>query len=106
VATDFDIRYHVRRFSGVDCVSQTDLWRIVSTLMTEHLDHSRPLWTFDLIGPLADGREAIAVRIHHAMTDGIAGIRFLDALLWTHSIPRAGLPRRLAFAPRPPSRRE
>jgi diacylglycerol O-acyltransferase len=80
-ATDFDIRDHVRR-QTTTCVSRADLWRIVSGLMSEHLDRSRPLWTFDVIGPLADGREAIAVRIHHAMCDGIAGVRFLDAVLW------------------------
>src|SRR4051812_10102767 len=62
-ATDFDIRDHVRR-QPTSCVSRADLWRIVSALMSEHLDRSRPLWTFDVIGPLADGREAIAVRIH------------------------------------------
>jgi WS/DGAT/MGAT family acyltransferase len=80
-ATDFDIREHVRRQTTA-CVSRADLWRIVGGLMSEHLDRSRPLWTFDVIGPLADGREAIAVRIHHAMCDGIAGVRFLDAVLW------------------------
>src|SRR5215217_8482781 len=50
-----------------NCVSRADLWKAVSELMSEHLDRARPLWTFDVIGPLADGREAIAVRIHHAM---------------------------------------
>ena len=80
-ATDFDIRDHVRRQTA-SCVSRADLWRIVSGLMSEHLDRSKPLWTFDVIGPLEDGREAIAVRIHHAMCDGIAGVRFLDAVLW------------------------
>ena len=30
-------------------------------LMSERLDHERPLWAFDLVGPLADGREAIVV---------------------------------------------
>jgi hypothetical protein len=80
-AEDFDIRDHVRR-QPTACVTRADLWRIVSGLMSEHLDRNRPLWTFDVIGPLADGREAIAVRIHHAMCDGIAGVRFLDAVLW------------------------
>ena len=69
-----------------DCVSQADLWRAVSGLMSEHLDRARPLWTFDVIGPLGDGREAIAARIHHAMADGIAGVRFLEAVLWDASI--------------------
>jgi WS/DGAT/MGAT family acyltransferase len=92
-ATDFDIRAHVRRCSGPDCVTRTDLWRTIGALMSEHLDRSRPLWTFDLIGPLSDGREAIAVRIHHAMTDGIAGIRFLDAVLWdTQTDPSSPAP--------------
>jgi hypothetical protein len=81
-ATDFDIRDHVRRLTKPECLSRADLWRAVSGLMEEHLDRSRPLWTFDVIGPLADGREAIAVRIHHAMCDGIAGIRFLRGILW------------------------
>jgi WS/DGAT/MGAT family acyltransferase len=49
--------------------------------MSEHLDRSRPLWTLDLIGPLADGSEAIAARMHHAMVDGIAGMPFLEAIL-------------------------
>lgn len=79
-ATEFDIGDHVRRQTNTDCVSRADLWRAVSALMSEHLDRARPLWTFDLIGPLGDGREAIAARIHHAMADGIAGVRFLDAV--------------------------
>jgi WS/DGAT/MGAT family acyltransferase len=81
-ATDFDISRHVRRRPDVSCIGTADLWRIVSGLMSEHLDRSRPLWTFDLIGPLADGREAIAARIHHAMADGIAGVRFLNSVLF------------------------
>ena len=62
-AEAFDIRQHVRRHSDPECDSKADLWRIVGGLMSEHLDRSRPLWTFDVIGPLADGREAIAARI-------------------------------------------
>lgn len=81
-ATDFDIAEHIRPRVDAACISQADLWRIVSALMSEHLDRSRPLWTFDVIGPLADGREAIAARIHHAMADGIAGVRFLNSVLF------------------------
>ncbi len=80
-ATEFDIGDHVRRTPSA-CATQADLWRAAGTLMSEHLDRSRPLWTFDVVGPLVDGREAIAVRIHHAMADGITSLRFLDAVLW------------------------
>jgi hypothetical protein len=81
-ATDFDIDDHVRRRVDGLTASRSDLWRIVSGLMSEHLDRRHPLWTFDVIGPLDDGREAIAVRIHHAMCDGIAAVRFLDDVLF------------------------
>lgn len=80
-ATEFDISDHVRRHPS-ECATQADLWAVVSDLMAEHLDHERPLWTLDVIGPLEDGREAIAARIHHAMADGIAGVRFLHDVLW------------------------
>ncbi|MQA73316.1 MAG: DUF1298 domain-containing protein [Solirubrobacterales bacterium] len=78
----FDIDRHVRRRGEAECLVEADLWREAGELMSERLDHQRPLWTFDLIGPLADGREAIAVRIHHAMADGISSLRFLGAVLW------------------------
>jgi diacylglycerol O-acyltransferase / wax synthase len=81
-ATGFDIADHVRRRANAECVSREDMWRVVSGLMSEHLDRSRPLWTFDVIGPFADGREAIAARIHHAMCDGIAAVRLLEAVFW------------------------
>jgi WS/DGAT/MGAT family acyltransferase len=81
-ADEFDITDHIRRVSAPDVASDADLWRIVSGLMSEHLDRTRPLWTFDVIGPLADGREAIAARIHHAMADGIACVRFLESVLF------------------------
>ena len=66
-SADFDIRDHIRAYPDTDCTTQTDLWRIASRLMSEHLDRSRPLWTFDVIGPMEDGRLAIAARLHHAM---------------------------------------
>ena len=81
-ATNFDISDHVRRTSTPATATEADMWQIVSDLMSEHLDRNRPLWTLDVIGPLADGREAIAARIHHAMADGLACVRFLESVLF------------------------
>ncbi|CAN5485021.1 wax ester/triacylglycerol synthase family O-acyltransferase [soil metagenome] len=93
-APDFDIANHIRRYPTPESATEADLWKSVSILMSEHLDRDRPLWTFDVIGPLADGREAIAARIHHAMADGIAAVRFLHAVLWDpHAEPAATGPR-------------
>ena len=98
-ATDFDIRDHVRRHGPA--ANRTELWRSVSGLMAEHLDRSKPLWTFDLIGPMDDGREAIAVRIHHAMADGIAAVHFLDSVLWDAHADRPVRRSTHAAAPEP-----
>lgn len=79
---DFDITAHVRRHEVADCDDQRALWRVAGELMSKRLDHQRPLWSFDVVGPLSDGREAIVARIHHAMADGISSVRFLGAVLW------------------------
>jgi diacylglycerol O-acyltransferase / wax synthase len=80
-APDFDVAHHVRRRAGRECATDADLRAVLGPLMAEHLDRARPLWTLDLIGPLADGREVVAVRMHHAMVDGIAGMRFVETIL-------------------------
>ncbi|CAH0140487.1 wax ester/triacylglycerol synthase domain-containing protein [Microbacterium sp. Bi128] len=84
-ADDLDPRAHVRKFPAADPV---ELRSVVGRLMSEPLDRARPLWTIDLIGPLADGREALAVRLHHAMADGITAVRFLDTVVFEpHDAP-------------------
>lgn len=80
-AADFDIAHHVRRRAGAECETWDDLLRIVDPLMSEHLDRRHPLWALDLIGPMADGREAIAIRLHHAMVDGVAGMHLVEGLV-------------------------
>jgi WS/DGAT/MGAT family acyltransferase len=86
----FDPAAHVLRHEVASCEDDAALWREASRLMAERLDHERPLWRFDLVGPLADGREAIVCRIHHAMADGISSVRFLREALWDESeLPEA-----------------
>lgn len=85
---DFDIREHVRRHELGEGAGEAELWEAAGRIMSERLDHDRPLWSFDVVGPLADGREAIVARIHHAMADGISSVRFLGSVLW-HSVADA-----------------
>jgi diacylglycerol O-acyltransferase / wax synthase len=82
---DFQIAAHVRRQPQTDGISERGAWRVAAELMSQRLDHRRPLWELDLIGPLDDGREAIVCRIHHAMADGISSVRFLREVLWDES---------------------
>ncbi|QIP88085.1 DUF1298 domain-containing protein [Streptomyces sp. Tu 2975] len=82
---DFDIAAHVRRRDGTAGIDERGAWAVAGELMAERLDHRRPLWALDVLGPLADGREAIVARIHHAMADGISCLRFLDDVMWEPS---------------------
>ncbi|MEV4331835.1 wax ester/triacylglycerol synthase domain-containing protein [Streptomyces sp. NPDC049597] len=82
---EFDIAAHVRRRKGTTGIDERGVWAVAGELMAERLDHGHPLWAFDVIGPLADGREAVVSRIHHAMADGISCLRFLDEVLWEPS---------------------
>jgi hypothetical protein len=81
----FEISDHVRRREHTEGIDQRGAWAIAAELMSQRLDHHHALWEFDLIGPLADGREAIVCRIHHAMADGISSVRFLREVLWDES---------------------
>ena len=100
----FEIAAHVGRRELDPALDEEGLRRVAGGLMAERLDHGRPLWRFDVLGPLADGREAIVARIHHAMADGISSVRFLDAVLWeaaADAAPPAKPPR--VAAPSKPS---
>lgn len=82
---DVDLAHHVRRHAARD---PAELRAVVGQLMSQPLDRSRPLWTVDLVGPLADGREAVAVRLHHALADGLTAVRFLESVIFEpHDAP-------------------
>ncbi|MGN7970718.1 wax ester/triacylglycerol synthase domain-containing protein [Microbacterium sp. 22296] len=84
-AAEIEVQHHVRRHVAAD---PAELRAVVGRLMSEPLDRARPLWSIDLVGPLADGREAIAVRLHHALADGLTAVRFLESVLFEpHDAP-------------------
>ena len=56
--------------------------QMVGNLMAERLDHARPLWCVDVVGPGHDGRTALVIRIHHCLADGVTCLRMLSEMLW------------------------
>lgn len=85
----FALERHVRARDGA-----SELTSAVARLMEERLDREHPLWTLDLL----DGR-AIALKVHHAMADGIAARHIATALLWDVTAGEGGR------APAPPEPR-
>ncbi len=53
---------------------------LCARLHEQRLDRSRPLWEMHLVDGLADGRQALIIKTHHAITDGLAGLAVAEAL--------------------------
>ena len=61
-----------------DEARKSDLKKFVGELASQPLDESKPLWQMQLIDNYAGG-QALVVRIHHCIADGIALIGVLLA---------------------------
>jgi diacylglycerol O-acyltransferase len=99
---DFDLDAHV---SARGLEQHQTLESCVAELMSQRLDHSRPLWHMDLVGPLDDGTTAIVWRIHHAMADGMTCLRLGAEMLWDQQSAPAEDPGPPWLPERPPDRR-
>ncbi len=86
---DFDLAHHIGPAPVEGPVDRTGLPELVARLFEQRLDRSRPLWRID-VAALADGGSALVWRIHHALADGTASVRYARALLWDHAPDRAG----------------
>ncbi len=80
-ADEVDLDWHVADPAHADPLSDEELRAAVGELLSERLDHTRPLWRLDVL-PLTGGRAAIVGRIHHAMADGVSAIKLAAGLLW------------------------
>jgi hypothetical protein len=93
---DFDVAEHVVSHPHDRPVSADGLRRCVARLFEQRLDRRRPLWRMDLID-LEDDCRALVWRIHHALADGTAGLRYARTLLWDEA-PERKLTHRQAAA--------
>lgn len=99
--TEFDLEAHVHHISLPKPGRIRELLSIVSKLHSGLMDRAKPLWEFYLIDGVEDGRIAVYSRIHHALVDGVAGMRMLQKSMSTSPDVRDTLP----FWSIPPRRR-
>lgn len=75
----FDLDRHLDQVTLADG-SRAGLDQLCARLAERHLDRSRPLWSMTLVHGLDGGRQAVVVRLHHAISDGLAALNtFLAA---------------------------
>ena len=98
-AGEIDLDWHVAEPDHADALSDEELRAAIGELLSERLDHTRPLWRLDVL-PVTGGRAAIIGRIHHAMADGVSAIKLTAGLLWDRDVPT---PTPGASAPKPAS---
>lgn len=87
----FDIANHIQHLPSGEGASRSRLHELSASLMSEHLDRSRPLWSLHVVEALEDGAAALIWRVHHCMADGSAVMRFGEEVLWD-PVPDPPLP--------------
>lgn len=71
----FDLHWHLRRAAVPEGGGLDEVIEFARTAGMAAFDHDRPLWEFTVLEGLADGRAALVMKVHHALTDGIGGIQ-------------------------------
>ena len=74
---DIDLEYHVRHAALPWPGGERELGELVGRLHSTPIDLTRPPWECTIIEGLTDGRFALFIKIHHALIDGVSGVRLL-----------------------------
>jgi WS/DGAT/MGAT family acyltransferase len=103
---DFDLDFHLRRAALPSPGGRRELADYVQRVLSRPLDRTKPLWELYVIEGLEDGHVAALMKVHHAMLDGLTGMR-LTAGLYDLSPEPSEAPAAPAWEPEPePSPRD
>ncbi len=69
----FDLRWHVRHTAVPAPGGPDQVGRLLSRVMAQRMDRTRPLWECWLCEGLAGGRWGLLSKIHHSVVDGVSG---------------------------------
>ncbi|MEU2001517.1 wax ester/triacylglycerol synthase family O-acyltransferase [Rhodococcus sp. NPDC019627] len=78
---NFDLGHHIRHDALARPGGMAELFALCSRLHGTLLDRHRPLWEVHLIEGLADGRYGVYTKLHHAVADGVSGMKMLHGAL-------------------------
>jgi len=99
---DFDLGWHLRRIRAPEPADTAAVLEIVHKAATTGFDPIHPLWEFTLVEGLREERAALVMKLHHALTDGVGGMR-LSLLLFDRTAEASLRPARIeGFADSPP----
>lgn len=78
---EFDLEHHFRHIALPDPGRVRELLAYVSQEHSALLDRAKPLWECHLIEGIESNRFALYFKIHHALIDGVAGMRIAQKSL-------------------------
>ncbi|MBW2499957.1 MAG: DUF1298 domain-containing protein [Deltaproteobacteria bacterium] len=77
---DFDLADHVTRSTLSGAGDEADFVAHLGRFSAERLDLEKPLWRFEIIDGRADGKLAVASKLHHALFDGVGAVETLGSM--------------------------
>src|SRR3954467_10270261 len=80
---DVDLEHHVRHSALPEPGRVRELLALTSRLHGSLLDRQRPMWEMHVIEGLEGNRFAVYTKLHHAVMDGVSGLRLLQRSLST-----------------------
>jgi len=86
----FDIRRHIFRVTLDSPGGEAELEDLAGRILSPLLDRNKPLWDIHVVDGLKDGRGAMIWRMHHALADGVSGMRLIELML--DSTPEGSTP--------------
>jgi WS/DGAT/MGAT family acyltransferase len=89
---DLDLEHHVRHSALPRPGRVRELLALASRLHGTLLDRKRPLWEAHLIEGLEGDRFAVYTKLHHALMDGVSGLRLMQRSMATSPDEHIELP--------------
>jgi diacylglycerol O-acyltransferase len=75
VDPNFDLDFHVRFLGARGDGTIRDVLDLAAPIAMQGFDRARPLWEIDVVEGLEEGRSAVIMKLHHAITDGVGGVK-------------------------------
>lgn len=77
VDPNFNLDYHLRWVGASGEGTVEDVLRVAEPMAMHSFDRARPLWEFVVVEGLEGGRSAMVLKVHHAITDGVGGVKLM-----------------------------
>jgi WS/DGAT/MGAT family acyltransferase len=77
----FDLSYHVRRIGAPGKGSLREILDLAAPIAMQAFDKDRPLWEFYLVEGVEQGRDALIMKLHHSVSDGVGLVRMTSSLV-------------------------